>query len=307
SEKALVYEPASDAALSRLAWFDRTGREVGGVAGPGMYVSPRLSPDGRQLAVSVNEELAIPPDIWLFDTRLGTGTRSPLPFPDLNPVFSPDGQRIFFGSTIEARWNVFARNVSGTGKPVSLLPPTRPRYPCDVSPDGTTFLYQEFSPVTRGDLKVLSLLGERRPRDFLAGPFDEEAGTFSPDGRHVAYVSDESGRKEVFVASFADPSRRIRVSSDGGSQPRWSRDGRELFFVSKSETMMAVSIEPSTGVPTSVPRRLFDAPIAYALDSHAPLKYDVSPDGRFLIVVRASRKPPPPLVLVLNWQSRLPK
>jgi Tol biopolymer transport system component len=307
SEKALVYEPASDAALSRLVWFDRTGREVGGVAGPGMYVSPRLSPGGRQLAVSVMEELAIPPDIWLFDTRLGTGTRSPLPFPDLDPVFSPDGQRIFFGSTIEGRWNVFVRNASGTGQPVSLLPPTRPRYPCDVSPDGSTFLYQEFSPVTRGDLKVLSLLGERRPRDFLAGPFEEEAGTFSPDGRQVAYVSDESGRKEVFVASFSDPSRRVRVSSDGGSQPRWSRDGRELFFVSKSETMMAVSIEPATGVPTSVPRRLFDAPIAYALDSHAPLKYDVSPDGRFLIVVRASRKPPPPLVLVLNWQERLAK
>jgi hypothetical protein len=103
SEKALVYSPGSDARLSRLAWFDRTGREVGGIASAGMYVSPRLSPDGRQLAVAVMEQLAVPPDIWLFDTRLGTGTRSPMLFPDLNPVFSSDAKRIFFGNTSEGK------------------------------------------------------------------------------------------------------------------------------------------------------------------------------------------------------------
>ena len=305
SEKVLAYAPDSDARMSRLAWFDRMGREVGSIGAPGMYVSPRLSADGRQLAISVMEQLVVPPDIWFFDTGMGTGTRFPNAFPDLLPVFSPDAKRIFFASTGGGRWNIFAMDVSRTKKPASLLPPTRPRWPYDVSPDGSVLLYQEFSAETRGDLKVLSLTGELRPRDFIASPFDEDEGTFSPDGRRVAYVSDESGRKEVFVVSYPDPSQRIRVSSDGGTQPRWSRDGRELFFVSKSETMMAAPFEPSSGVPTASPKRLFDVPISYVFRSHVPLRYDVSPDGRFLIIVRASKDPPPPLVLVLNWQAGL--
>jgi eukaryotic-like serine/threonine-protein kinase len=307
SERALVYSPASDARLARLAWFDRTGREVGRVASTGIYVSPRLSPDGRQLAVAAMEEGAVPPDIWIFDTRLGTGTRVPMPFPDLNPVFSPDAKWIFFGNSGEGRWNILRRDVSRAGQPTPLMPPTRPRWDCDVSPDGSLLLYRELSAATRGDLKVISLSGEPRPRDFIASPFDEDEGAFSPDGRRVAYVSDESGRKEVFVASFPDPSQRIRISSDGGTQPRWRRDGRELFFVAKGETMMAVPFDPSTGTPMAPPARLFDAPISHTFGSHAPLRYDVAPDGRFLIVVRASNEPPPPLVLVLNWQSGLEK
>ncbi len=307
SEKALVYSPASDIRLSRLAWFDRTGREVGSIASTGMYVSPRFSPDGRQLAVAAMEQGAVPPDVWLFDTRLGTGTRSPNPYPDLNPVFSPDAKRIFLGNTSQGKWNIFARDVSGAGEPTPLLPPTAPRWVRDVSPDGSVLLYQELSAATRGDLKVISLSGDPRPRDFIASPFDEDEGSFSPDGRRVAYVSDESGRKEVFVASFPNPSQRLRVSSDGGTQPRWSRDGRELYFVSKSETMMATPFDPSSGSPTGPPARLFDVPIRYAFGSHVPYRYDVAPDGRFLIIVRASKDPPPPLVLVLNWQADLKK
>ena len=307
SEKALVYAPASDVRLTRLAWFDRTGREVGAVASIGMYVSPRLSPDGRQLAVAAMEQGAVPPDIWIFDTRLGTGTRVPIPYPDLNPIFSPDAKRIFFGNSGEGRWNIYQRDVSGAGAPTALMPPTSPRWDCDVSPDGSVLLYQEFSASARGNLKVISLSGEPRPRDFIASPFDDDEGTFSPDGRRVAYVSDESGRKEVFVASFPDPSQRIRISSDGGTQPRWSRDGRELFFVSKGETFMAVPFDPATGTPTAPPARLFDAPISYVFDAHVPVHYDVASDGRFLIIVRASKDPPSPLVLVLNWQAGLKK
>ena len=305
SERALVYSPLSDVRLSRLAWFDRTGREVGAVAATGMYVSPRLSPDGRQLVVAAMEQGAVPPDIWVFDTRLGTGTRVPMPFPDLNPVFSPDAKRIFFGNSGEGRWNIFVRDVSGAGVPTALLPPTAPRWPRDVSPDGNFLLYKELSAATRGDLKVISLSGDARPRNFIASQFDDDEGAFSPDGRWVAYVSDESGRKEVFVASFPDPSLRIRISSEGGTQPRWRRDGRELFFVSKGETIMAVPFDPATGAPTAPPARLFDAPISHAFGSHVPFKYDVAPDGRFLIIVRASKEPPPPLVLVLNWQAGL--
>ena len=307
SENVLAYRPDSDARLSRLVWFDRTGREVGSIGAPGMFVSPRLSAEGRQLAVAVMEELAVPPDIWVFDTRLATGTRSPLPFPDLNPLFARDGKRIIFGNTSGGHWNIYARDLSGATKPVPLLPPMPPRWPRDVAPDGSVLLYREFSSATRGDLKLLSLTGDPDPRSFIAGPFDEDQGVFSPDGRRVAYVSDESGRKEVFVASYPDATERVRISLEGGIQPRWSHDGRELFFVSKSTTMMAVPFDPSAGAPTGPPARLFDAPISYVFGAHVPLRYDVAPDGRFLIIVRASKEPAPPLILVLNWQAGLEK
>jgi eukaryotic-like serine/threonine-protein kinase len=307
SENVIAYSPISEARLNRLVWFDRTGRQLGALGAIGMYLSPRFSRDGRQVAVAMMEHLVVPPDVWVFDTRLGTGTRTPLLGPDLNPMFSTDGKRILFGNTSTGMWNLMEKNLSGAAEPKPLLPPSRPRWPHDVSPDGTALLYREYSPSTRGDLKVLTLAGEGTPRDFIASNYDEDQGAFSPDGRRVAYVSDESGRKEVFVASFPDPAQRIRISSDGGIQPRWSRDGRELFYVSKGTRMMAVPFDPASGVPTGPPTRLFDVPISYTYALHVPLRYDVAPDGRFLILVRASEEPPPPLVLVLNWQEGLKK
>jgi Tol biopolymer transport system component len=273
-----------------------------------MHLCPRLSPDGRQLAVSVVEQLANPPDIWLFDTRLQTGTRSTRPeaFPELNPVYSPDGSRIFFSSSRQGYWNIFEMPSSGGGEAEVKFATASARWPNDVSPDGSLLLYREFSSASRGDLKLLPLSGEPRPRDFIGTTFDEDQASFSPDGRRVAYVSDESGRKEVFVAKFADPSQRRRVSSDGGIQPRWSRDGRELFYLD-GRTMMAVPFEAAEDVPSGPPKRLFDVPLHVIFRTFAPFKYDVAPDGRFLIIVRASDAPPPPLVLVLNWQSALPK
>jgi dipeptidyl aminopeptidase/acylaminoacyl peptidase len=308
SENVLAYAPRTDARLSRLSWFDRTGKEVGSIGTPGMYLCPRLSPDGRQLAVSVVEQLANPPDIWLFDTRLQTGTRSTRPeaFPELNPVYSPDGARIFFSSSRQGYWNIFEMPSSGSGEAEVKFPTASARWPNDVSPDGKFLLYREFSSASRGDLKLLPLDGEPRPRDFIGTTFDEDQASFSPDGRRVAYVSDESGRKEVFVAKFADPSQRRRVSSDGGIQPRWSRDGRELYYLD-GRTMLAVPFEAAEDVPSGPPRRLFDVPIHVIVRTFAPFKYDVAPDGRFLIIVRASEAPPPPLVLVLNWQAGLAK
>jgi len=310
AQNVLTYSPSSDARLSRLAWFDRTGREVGHIGTTGMYLSPRLSPDGRHLAVSMLEQIAVPPDIWLFDTRLGTGTRltQAETYVDLNPVFSPDGARIVFSSSGGGggAWNLFTMSASGAGGPEALLPPSNPRLPNDISPDGRFLLYRELSPTSRGDLKVLPLSGKRQPRSFVASNFDEDQGVFSPDGRRVAYVLEESGRKEVFVVGFPDPTERLRISSEGGIQPRWSRDGRELYFVSGGRTMMAASFDATAGgVLTGPPRRLFDVPIQTAFGTNAPFKYDVSPDGRFLIVVRASKDPPPALVLVLNWQAGL--
>jgi Tol biopolymer transport system component len=287
-------------------WFDRSGRELGQIGPPGIYNGPRISRDGRRLAVTVVEQLLVAPDVWIFDTTLGTGVRTKgTEGPNIEPVFSPDGERIFSASSLGV-WNIFETPASGTGDSKPVLESPLSKWPTDLSPDGRLLFYREFSSGTRGDLKVLPLSGERRPFTYLASQFDEDAAVFSPDGRWVAYVSDDTGRKEVYVASFPEPSRRHRISIDGGTQPRWSRDGRELFFVTSSRTFMAVPFESGrTDLPTGAPRRLFDVPINMAFRS--TFRYDVAPDGRFLVTVRASQEPPPPLILVMNWQAGLVK
>jgi Tol biopolymer transport system component len=206
----LAYTERSGARFSRLAWFDRSGREVAQVGPPGMYIGPRLSADGRQLAVSIIEQLAVPPDVWVFDTALGTSVRSTgRSGPDLDPVFSPDGARIFFaGSQSGGVWGIFEVSTSGTGEPKPVLDSPLSSLPTDISSDGRFLLYREFSSATRGDLKVLPLTGERRPFTYLASPADEDCAAISPDGRWVAYVSEETGRKEVYVAPFPEPTRR---------------------------------------------------------------------------------------------------
>ncbi len=302
----LAYAPRSEARLSRLAWFDRSGRELGQIGPPGIYVSPSISRDGRRLAISVIEQLTVAPDVWVFDTTLGTGVRTKgTDGPDLDPVFSPDGAKIFYAGS-RGTWNIFETSVSGTGEPRSVLESALSKWPNDLSSDGKLLLYREFSSSTRGDLKVLPLSGGRGPFTYLASRFDEDTGVFSPDGRWVAYASEESGRKEIYVATFPEPSRRHRISTDGGTQPRWSRDGRELFFVTSSRTFMAAPFESArTDQPAGAPRRLFDAPMNVQFGSHTPYKYDVAPDGRFLVMLQASEEPPPPLGLVVDWDAGL--
>jgi serine/threonine protein kinase len=306
----LAYSSRTDARLGRLVWFDRTGRELGQVGPPGIYIGPRLSSDGRKLAVTLVEQLAVAPDVWVFDTSLGTSVRSTeRPGPDLNPIFAPDGTRIFFaGARGGGIWGIFETPTSGTGEPKAVLDSPAGSMPTDLSTDGRFLLYRELSSDRRGDLKVLPMTSEdRHPFAFLATPFDEDSATISPDGRWVAYTSDETGRKEVYVATFPSPTRRHRISTEGGTQPRWSRDGRELFFVTASRTIMAAPFESrSTDLPAGPARRLFDVMMHRQFSSNVPYRYDVAPDGRFLIVVRASDELPA-LILVTNWQAGLEK
>ena len=305
----LAYSSRSDARIGRLVWFDRTGRELGQVGPPGVYTGPRLSPDGRKLAISVIEQLAAAPDVWVFDTSLGTSVRSTeKPGPDLNPMFAPDGARIFFGGARgAAMWGIFETPTAGTGEPKLVLDSPSSSIPTDVSRDGRFLLYRELSSERRGDLKVLALTGDRRPFTFLATPFDEDSATISPDGRWVAYVSDEAGRKEVYVATFPHPTRRYRVSTQGGTQPRWSRNGQELFFVTRSRSLMAASFDSgSSDVPAGPARRLFDVAMNRQFSSNVPYRYDVAPDGRFLIAVPSTDESPG-LTLVTNWQAMLAK
>jgi len=309
SENLLAYAPRSELNVSRLAWFDRTGRELGELGPPANYIGPTLSFDGRQVAVSLGGDLAMPPDVWIYDVALRTGTRLTRGrLAEHMPVFSPDGRRLVFAAIQKGRFDLHEISIAaGGGEEKTLLESENSKWPTDFSPDGRFLLFREFDRATLGDLKVLPLSGERRPRNFVATRYDEESGDFSPDGRWVAYASDESGRMEIYVASFLEPGRRYRVSSGGGGHPRWSHDGRELFYLVGGKTMTAVSVKSEgPDLAFGSPQPLFDARVEMLVNAiMRPSKYDVSADGRFLITVRASDKPPPPLVLVLNWAEQL--
>jgi WD40 repeat protein len=177
----------------------------------------------------------------------------------------------------------------------------------DISPDGRWLIYREFNPGTRGDLRVISLTGDRQPGTFMATINDESNADFSPDGGWVAYSSDESGRKEIYAVSFPDPTRRFRVTSDGGSQPRWSRDGKEIFYLRSGQMNSSLVGRKGDDLTFGESRPLFSIPLFTIVDPGFDLvtRYDVAPDGRFLALLRAGDEQVAPLVLVQNWREAL--
>jgi Tol biopolymer transport system component len=251
-----------------------------------------------------------PPEFWIFDTGAGRGVRLTRDnVPQIAPVFSSDGRRIFFAAFSRGPWGLWELPLQGGEGGRALVLSPSAKTPNDVSPDGRHLLYRDFDAKTRGDLKVLPLDGEPRPQVYLATADDESNGDFSPDGRWVAYVSDESGRQEVYAASFPEPARRIRVSSEGGTQPRWSRDGKELFYVRSGELMAAGVESRREELVFGESQPLFSLSLFTQTDSGFDhiTRYDVAPDGRFLALLRAGEETPTPLVLVQNWAATLEK
>ena len=307
SERLLVYSQRAGIRTTRMVWYDRSGNELATVGPAGEYLAVGMSPDGGT-AVAARAEEPLPPDLWLFDTAVGRGirlTRDNLP--QLAPVVAPGGQRIFFSSYARGPWDIWTTTPKGAVDVKPFLESETVKAAKDVSPDGRFLLYREFNAGTLGDLKIASLEGDPAPRTFVGTADDETSGDFSPDGRWVAYVSDESGRPEVYVASFPDGARRLRVTSEGGSQPRWGRDGKELFYI-RSGHLIAV---PVTGKGDDLAfgqgHALFAVPLFVYGDTgfDVSTRYDVAPDGRFLALVRTSDESAEPLAVVQNWAEAM--
>jgi eukaryotic-like serine/threonine-protein kinase len=317
----LVYAPAGTAVADRaLLRVDRDGRVAPLVEAHGAYEYPMSSPNGRQVAVMIASETGS--DIWIIDMERGTRTRFTAGGTSAFPVWAPDGSRVAFQSTAPGPWNLFwkpvdgrtdaqpflsaadaslARSVPSAGE--SLLPGTLPtlsgagpQFPTSWSPDGSTLAFHERKPNGERDIWVVSAGSD--PVPFLLTPFDERSPRFSPDGKWLAYVSDESGRNDVYVQPFPGPGPKWLVSTDGGIDPVWSRDGHELFY-RKDDEMMAVSVAPKGEFSASRPRRLFE--IRFDAGDDGP-NYDVSRDGKWFVMPRAAQGPAPgELHLVLNW------
>jgi Tol biopolymer transport system component len=292
-------------------WFDRTGKSLGVVGEAGMIESFALSPDGRKLAVSESIAGANAPttDIWLRD--LVTGARSRVTFnpgADSTAVWSPDGARIAFASTRDGALRPYQRAADGTGNESPLFAYDRPAWINDWSRDGRWVIYSTVPPGGIGnDLWSLPMSGGSAgtPVPYLVAPGRQQQAQFSSDGRFVAYGSDESGTFDVYVQPFPNASGgKWMVSSGGGAEPRWSPDGKELFFFA-GQTLMAVPVSLQPTFSNGAPIALFDAPVlaGYTNDSD---RWQVAPDGRrFLLLTNAVQDQAPPLDIVVNWPALL--
>ena len=263
------------------------------------YAHPRLSPDGRRLAFEVTEQRGS--DIWVADLLSQTVERITRDGSSDRPEWSPDGRRILFSSGRVLPHSLYEQPVDGSGAAVKLLEPTGVGIREGVyTPDGRSIVYRVDTQGSDRDILQLPLEGDRTPMPLVVGPADDKQPRVSPDGRWLAYVSNESGREEVYVRPLAPSGGRVAVSSGGGGEPLWSRDGRRLFYRSGSALMVAdiaTTPQPTVGARTV----LFEGP--FETDGLHP-NYDVLPDGTGFIMIRTndeSRR----LVLVMNWVAEL--
>jgi serine/threonine protein kinase/Tol biopolymer transport system component len=313
----------------QLVWVDRSGNTLGTVGPPEQtaLAYPDLAPDGERIAVMRNVDGNT--DVWLIE--VGRGITSRLTFDPANdsaPVWSPDGTRIVFRSGRQGKYDLFEKAANGVGDEQLLLATDQDKAPLDWSRDGRFLLYSEQNPKTQSDLWVLPLTSDRpsagsgraEPAEALkAFPvvqtgFDDVQGQFSPDGRWLAYASNETGSYEVYVRSFPDPDIKRQISIGGGIYPRWRRDGRELFYLTLANRMMAVPIEsaPQTrALNSGTPVVLFASRIAIGANvgtggALSKAQYAVAPDGRrFLLNTTAADNATSPITIVLNWDVAL--
>jgi Tol biopolymer transport system component len=313
---SLVYVPgAAGGDESTLVWVDRKGAEQPLAAPPRPYNVPRLSPDGRLLAVAT---LTLP-EIWLYDIPRGTLSR--LTFEGgQRPLWSPDGKRIAFRSARAGKPpNLFWKPADGSGAEERLTTSDHLQTLHSWSPDGQVLAFTDNAPTTGLDIWVLPLEGDpssreagsgqgRKPRPFLQTTFAESAAKFSPDGRWLAYQSDESGRNEIYVQPFPGPGGKWQISTEGGTEPWWARNG-EIFYRNGNQLMVVETRTQPGSQPifsAGTPRKLFEGP--YVTTGIAITNYDVTADGqRFLMIKPVAQQgaAATQIHVVLNWFEEL--
>jgi Tol biopolymer transport system component len=284
---------------------DRKGQEEPIKAPPRAYVYARLSPDGTRIAVDIRDQ---DNDIWIWDIARETLTR--LTFEagfNRGPVWTPDGRRLASSTLLDGAEAIHWRAADGTGKAERLSKGATVQMPTSFTPDGRQLIFSQPG-VTPFDIGVVDLAGDRAETLLLSEPkFSETNGALSPDGRWLAYQSNESGREEIYVRPFPTINDgRWQVSNGGGSRPVWARNGRELFYYRPPGTVMAVTIPAGATFAAGNPQQLFAGRYAAV---NAGFTYDVSPDGKRFLMIKpvdvAQDAEQPRLVVVQNWFQEL--
>jgi eukaryotic-like serine/threonine-protein kinase len=314
SATGLVAYRTGAASRRQLTWFDRSGKALGILGAPdeNNLNDPRLSPDGRRVAVYriVKGDY----DIWLLDgTRTTRFTFDAAN--DATPIWSPDGSKIIFASVRRGQGHrdLYQKPSNGAGAEELVEGSAQDRFPSDWSPDGRFILYNSVDPQTDRDIWVMPMEGDRKPYVFLKTSFDERIGRFSRDGRWVAYMSNESGRMEIYIRPFAAPAASAaaanpiagqwQVSTEGGINPQWSLSGKELYYIGPNGEMMAAPIViTGTTIEPGAPVVLFQTRIFGGdVDNQQGPQFDVARDGRFLINTVVDDSASSPITLLMNW------
>jgi serine/threonine-protein kinase len=296
----LVYLTGADQSVRRsLVWVDRNGNEQPLSAPIRPYRQPRLSPNDRQIAVTLDDPTF---QTWVYDLTRETLTRLMLEANTVsNSAWTADGKRVVVGW--DSPVGLFWQMSDGSVKAERLTASQYPQSPHSFSADGRFLAYREQNTTTGNDIWVLRL-DDNKAEPFVQTPFNEAGANFSPDGRWITYVSNESGRDEVYVKAFPGPGGKWQISAEGGREPSWSPDGRELFFRNGNK-MMVSDIAEKPEFSTGKPRLLFEGD--YLLAPTSSPNYDMSSDGRRFLMVKAdqSQATAPTLHVVTNWFEEL--
>jgi Tol biopolymer transport system component len=301
SGHALAYLPV--AVPWRLTWFDRAGRSLGSFGAGGSFNGIALSPDGSRAAVDGLLTLEPYYELALVDQSRGTTTQLTFGAASGNfPVWSPDGATLAFGSNRAGHYDIYGKPALTSGGEELLLASDHNKFVMDWSRDGRWLLYGDTDPTTSKEaLWTLPMAGERRAVLYLPSTADRRDGRFSPDGRFVAYSSDESSSAQVFVETFPAGGGKWQISTSGGTRPRWRADGRELFYLGPHAELLAVPITPTPQLTPGTPVKLFDSWARGVLAG-----YDVSRDGqRFVMNAPGEDFVQTPATVILNWPTLL--
>jgi eukaryotic-like serine/threonine-protein kinase len=292
----LVFVPGTFTSFQRnLAWMDRSGKATNITNEVKPYAYPALSPDGKRIAVVLEGSSF---DVWVYDVERDTFTRASFGGDDYRPYFSPDGKMLAYDSSKSGAQQIFVRHGIAQGEDTAVTDDPEDKALDGWTPDGREVVFARHNKDTGWDLYAASVEGVHKVRPLLVGPFDQYQACVSPDGKWLAYVSDESGQEQVFVQGMNDPEIRAQISSEGGNNPRWARSSNELLFSSKSR-VMSVKFAAGGGLNPGKPAVLFE-------DKKAWTGYDIAPDGRLVVTREADNNGAGnQMNVVLGWFDEL--
>jgi len=300
-------------AVRQLVWTDRTGKTLNAAAEPDADAQSFLALSADEGTIAVARAGAQGNvDVWLRDPRRALTRFTFDASVDAGPLFSPDGAHIVFYTMRRGRADIFQKPSDGSADENPLLVTDLDKAPQDWSSDGRFLLYAAQEPKNLSDLWALPLAAGAKPIPVVQSPYDDVQGQFSPDGRWIAYVSNESGRYEVYVRPFPASGGRWQISTGGGVYPKWRRDGKELFYISPDNRMMAAAVETAASFRPGAPVALFQTNLAtggnVGIGGYASrAEYAVAKDGRFLLNVRVGDAASLPITVMQNWDTLVPR